>query len=79
MKKRYNRAFIVRNETSLPLLHQADGGEDDGYWLFESKESFHGEEDGEFFFFKDSRIRSFLKLPINCVELEFSESELNQE
>lgn len=69
---KYNRAFIIRNETSLPLLKDADTGEDTVYWLFESKESFHGEEDGEYFYFKDSRIDSRLRLPLSCVDLEFN-------
>lgn len=72
----YNRAVIIRNEISKPLLEKVDGGEDSYYWLFTSQESFHGEHDGEFFHFKDSRISSRLKLPMSCVELEFSKEDL---
>lgn len=72
----YNRAFIIRNEESMPLLKAVDLGEDSSYWLFESGESFHGEHDGVHFYFKDSRIDKRLKLPLACVELEFSNEEL---
>lgn len=67
----YNRAFIIRNETSIPLLQDCDQHTDSHYWLFESYESFHGEHDTEYFYFKDQRLDSSLKLPIECVELEF--------
>ena len=73
---KYNRAFIIRNEESIPLLKNVDVYEDSHEWLFHSKESFHGEEDGKMFYFKDSRINRMLKLPINCVELEFTDEEL---
>lgn len=72
---KYNRAFIKRNKTSIPLLKQVDLYEDSGYWLFQSEESFHGEHDGSYFYFKDQRIDNRLKLPLNCVELEFDEKE----
>lgn len=72
---KYNRAFIIRNEISMPLLKDADGGEDDGYWLFDSGESFHGEHDDVNFHFKDSRIRYKLSLPLSCVTLEFTEED----
>lgn len=78
-KRIYNRAFIIRNEVSKPILELADGGENDGYWLFQSGESFHGEQDGKFFYFLDSRIRYKLKLPIECVRLEFSKEELERD
>ena len=70
---KYNRAFIKRNEISLPLLKDVDGGDGDDYWLLESEESFHGLTDGKFFYFKDSRIRYPLVLPISCVSIEFTE------
>lgn len=80
---KYNRAFIIRNEESIPLLKEVDLYENDefekfdpSYWLFESKESFHGEHDDKFFYFKDARIDWRLKLPLRCVELEFTEEEL---
>jgi len=66
-----NRAFIIRNEISIPTLDSYDLYEDSHYWLFESKESFHGEYDESYFHFKDQRIDSRLILPIECVELEF--------
>jgi hypothetical protein len=72
---KYNRAWIIRNETSIPLLKFVDTAEDSAYWLFDSGESFHGEEDGKFFYFKDSRIPTCLILPLSCVELEFSEED----
>ncbi len=71
MKK--NRAFIIRNNISIPLLKEVDLYEDSNYWLFESGESFHGNHDDKFFYFKDSRLDKRLELPIDCVELEFSE------
>jgi hypothetical protein len=77
-KMLYNRAVIIRNEISKPLLEKAEGGEDDAYWLFDSMESFHGEHDDKFFHFKDSRIPSCLKLPMSCVELEFSKEEIEE-
>lgn len=75
---KYNRAFIIRNEKSLPTLEEYNNGEEeDEYWLFESGESFHGEYDDEFFYFKDLRLDGRLKLPLDCVELEFTEEEVN--
>jgi hypothetical protein len=71
----YNRAFIIRNDKSLPLLKEVDLTEDSGHWLFDSGESFHGEYNEEYFYFKDSRIDSRLKLPIDCIRLEFTEVE----
>lgn len=70
-----NRAFIIRSEKSMPLLEDVNLNEDSAYWLFESGESFHGKEDAKFFYFRDVRIDSRLKLPLECVELEFSENE----
>lgn len=70
-----NRAEIIRNDISIPLLKMSDFGEDDSHWLFDSKETFHGYHDGSFFYFKDSRIDPCLKLPLSCVELEFTEQE----
>ena len=67
---KYDRAFIVRNEVSRPLLKSVDLYDDSHYWLFHSEESFHGEYDHEFFYFKDQRIDKRLKLPLNCVLLE---------
>lgn len=78
MKRRYNRAVIIRNKTSLPILNNAIGSDDDEYWLLTSQESFHGEEDGNFFYFKDSRIPGKMKLPLNCVDLEFSKEEIEE-
>jgi hypothetical protein len=72
---KYNRAFIIHNETSIPLLTDVDIYEDSHYWLFDSKESFHGLHDNENFYFKDSRIDGRLKLPLFCVQLEFTEVE----
>lgn len=77
-EKLYNRAFIIRNEKSIPLLSDVDLYEDSHHWLFESGESFHGEYDQEYFYFKDSRIDSRLKLPLDCIELEFDEECLNE-
>lgn len=74
---KYNRAFIIRNEVSIPLLDSVDTQEDSFYWLFESGESFHGNHDDEWFYFKDSRIPFGLILPLDCVRLEFSEDDLN--
>ena len=78
---KYNRAFLIRNKKSLPLLEEEarfDTTEDDSYkyWLLESSESFHGEHDNEYFYFKDSRISNKFRLPLDCVELEFTEEEL---
>lgn len=74
---KYNRAEIIRNEESLPLLKAVDSYEDEDMrnsgWLFESKETFHGEHDDEYFYFMDARIDSRLKLPLNCVILEFED------
>jgi hypothetical protein len=67
----YNRAFIVRNEISAPLLALVDVCEDSHRWLYESKESFHGRVTEGEFRFRDSRIDSRLSLPLCCVELEF--------
>ena len=69
----YDRASIIRNEISLPLLKRFGGDEDDERWLFDSDETFHGEFDDEFFYFKDARIDNRLKLPLSCVELEFEQ------
>lgn len=71
----YNRAFIIRNSISLPLLREVDLYEDSHEWLFESLESFHGEYDDKYFYFKDARIDKRLKLPLECVELEFTEED----
>lgn len=81
---KYNRAFIIKNEKTLPFLQEAvrlDTSEDNEakHWLLESDESFHGEHDGEYFFFKDSRISSDFYLPIDCVELEFIEEDFEEE
>lgn len=76
--KKYNRAFIIRNEVSKPILSFHDGGEDDNYWLFDSKESFHGENDETHFYFKDSRIPTGLVLSLDCVNLEFTEEEITE-
>lgn len=75
-KLKPNRAFIIRNEVSMPLLEEADSGEDCSHWLFKSGESFHGEHDKEFFYFKDNRVSGSLKLPLSCVKLEFGKKEL---
>ena len=71
----YNRAFIIRNCKSIPLLNAVNLHEDCEYWLFESGESFHGEHDGEFFYFRDQRIDKRLTLPLECVRLEYSPEE----
>lgn len=73
---KYNRAFILRNDHSIPILKDFDVYDESEYWLFKSGESFHGEHDEKWFFFKDSRIPTGLKLPITCVELEFTEEDL---
>jgi hypothetical protein len=78
-KMEYNRSFIIRNEISKPLLEQVNGSDEDAQWLFESGESFHGEHDGKHFHFKDSRISRYLKLPLSCVTLEFSEEDLKKD
>lgn len=70
---KYNRAFIIRNDKSLPILSFFDTNEDSSYWLFESGESFHGAHDNSIFYFRDSRIPSGTYLPLDCVELEFGE------
>ncbi len=74
---KYNRAFLIRNEVSIPLLEDVDLYEDSFYWLFESDESFHGEHDDEFFYFLDGRIDNRLKLPLECVKLEFGKDEVH--
>lgn len=73
---RKNRAEIIRNEISIPLLKVVDTYEDSYQWLFESKETFHGVHDEDFFYFKDSRIDKRLKLPLDCVILEFGPEEV---
>lgn len=73
MKLKYNRAFIIRNDVSIPLLKRVDLYEDSNHWLFDSDESFHGEYDDKYFYFKDVRIDNRLILPLSCVELEFEE------
>lgn len=70
-ERKYNRAFIIRNEISLPLLEAVNLYEDNAFWLFESGESFHGEFDNEYFYFKDQRVDKRLKLPLSCVNLEY--------
>lgn len=72
---KYNRASIIRNEVSIPLLKSVDLYEDSWYWLFESKETFHGEYDDKYFYFKDSRIDNRLNLPLDCVRLEYEEGD----
>lgn len=77
---KYNRAFILNNQESLPFIRdilENTGDEDLEYWVIDSKESFHGHYDDKFFYFKDSRIDTGTKLPLNCVELEFTEEEIN--
>lgn len=82
---RYNRAFIKHDENSSPLLEallKSSGMEDQDaleYWLIDSRESFHGEYDSQFFYFKDSRLDYGCKLPLACVELEFTEEELDEQ
>lgn len=79
---KYNRAFIKHNEQSSPLLEamlKSSGMEDQDaleYWLIDSRESFHGKHDDQFFYFKDSRLDYDSKLPLACVELEFTDVEL---
>jgi len=72
---KYNRASIIRNSESIPLLKDVDLYEDSSSWLFDSGESFHGCHDDEYFYFKDSRIDNRLKLKLSCVELEFSKED----
>lgn len=72
---KYNRAFIIRNTQSLILLeYNYSGAEGEEHWLFDSKESFHGEEDGKYFYFKDSRL-PVMSLPLSFVKLEFGPDE----
>lgn len=76
---KYNRAFIIRTAHSIPILEDYDSGaEDDRYWLLESGDSFHGQEDGKAFYFKDSRL-PVMSLPLEWVVLEFDETELEIE
>lgn len=83
-KNKYNRAFIKHNEQSSPLLEammKSSGMEDQHaleYWLYDSKESFHGDHDDQFFYFKDSRLDYGCKLPLACVELEFTEEDFKE-
>lgn len=79
---KYNRAFIVNNKSSEPFIQEIldnTGCEETEYWIVYSKESFHGDHDDTHFYFKDSRIETGTKLPLNCVELEFSEEDLRGE
>ena len=73
---KYNRASIIRNETTEPILMGATKNGDDYHWLIESQETFHGEHDDNYFYFKDSRIPGCLKLPMDCIELEFLDEDL---
>lgn len=80
---KYNRAFILHNEESTPLINkfiEDDCSEEQemGYWLKESGESFHGRHDDEYFYFKDSRIGQGVKLQLKYVKLEFSQEELEK-
>lgn len=78
---KYNRATIKLTPESRPVIQDIidkSGVEDTEHWMIHSKESFHGEHDEKFFHFKDSRIETGTKLPLSCVELEFSEEELLQ-
>lgn len=75
----YNRAFIKNNQFSAPFLKEIldnTGSEETEYWIIDSKESFHGHHDDKFFYFKDSRIETGTKLPLEHVELEFTQEEL---
>lgn len=76
---KYNRAFIVHNDISKPHIQyyiDTTGCEELEHWVIDSGESFHGEHDSEYFYFKDSRLDRGMKLPLNCVKLEFREDEV---
>jgi hypothetical protein len=77
MKRKYNRAFIkdVTHPAVSEILENT-GSEELEYWIMDSKESFHGEEDGKYFYFKDSRTDRGMKLPLECLDLEFYEEEI---
>lgn len=78
IKKKYNRAFVTKDASNpfIKKILDATAQEDTEYWIIHSKESFHGEHDEKFFYFKDSRIETGTKLPLDCVELESTENDL---
>ena len=79
---KYNRAFIKNSPVSDPYVQEIlmnTGCEETECWIIDSKESFHGEHDDKFFYFKDSRIETGTKLPLSCVELEYSKEDLKQD
>lgn len=64
------RAFIIRNEESIPLLQEAITDiENEEYWMFVSGESFPGIKSGKFFKFMDHRLPDF-KLPLKYIKIE---------
>lgn len=69
--KTYNRAKIIRNSKSIHMLKLNSVNKEAQYWLLDSEETFHGVYDSKYFYFEDSRIPNGMKLPLNCVELEF--------
>lgn len=78
-KLKYNRAFIPTKHLTCPPIVELlanTGNEELEYWIVDSKESFHGEHDDTYFYFKDSRIDAYTKLPLSCLELEFTQEEL---